>query len=65
MVRHTDAFLDQCITDYGKIKSLDDLKKMALKYPCPDHAMFPGPLYRALIVEVEETQSAAFIFNGE
>lgn len=65
VVRHSDEFLDQCLLDYGNVKTVDDLKKIAFKYPYPDHSMFSGPLYRALIVEVEEAQSAGFVFNSE
>jgi len=65
VVRQTDAFLDQCIVDYGSVKTVKDLKNLALKYPHPNHAMFPGPLYRALIVEIEDGQTSGFVLNGE
>jgi len=63
-MKHTQKLLDQIIQDGGFVKTLDDLKALPLKYPQPRHATFPGPMFRAIIYHVEETNSSAVLFNG-
>ena len=64
VVHQSDEFLDQCILNFGKVKTVNDLKNIAFKYPHRNHAMFPGPLYKALLVEIEDCQTSGFVFNG-
>jgi hypothetical protein len=64
MVR-SEKFFDQCILDYKTVATRDDLRSITMDYPFPDHTLLPGPLFRALIVFVEETNSAAIITNSE
>jgi hypothetical protein len=63
-MKPTKKLFDQVIEDGGVLKTLDDLKALALKYPQPRHATFPGPMFRALIYHVEEINSSAVLFNG-
>ncbi|KAG2413222.1 hypothetical protein HFD88_002411 [Aspergillus terreus] len=58
-----EAILDQCVLDYGAVDTLEDARKLNMDYPFPDHTLLPGPLFRALVVFVQESQSAALITN--
>ncbi|GIJ85595.1 hypothetical protein Asppvi_004454 [Aspergillus pseudoviridinutans] len=62
-IRQNQKFLDQCILDYGTVNTLKDLERITMDYPFKDHAMLPGPLFRALVVFVQEVNSAAVITN--
>lgn len=62
-IRQTKKILDQCIVDHDTVRTLEDLKRLVMRYPYKNHAMLPGPLFRAIIVYVEETKSAAVITN--
>lgn len=64
VVRQTDEFLDQYILDFGKVKTVNDVKNIAFKYPHRNHAMFPGPLFKALTVEIEDGQTSGLVLNG-
>lgn len=63
-VRQTREFLDKCIMDYGTVDTLEDVRKLTMHFPFNDRARFPGPLSRAIILFVRETNSAAVIFCG-
>jgi hypothetical protein len=63
MIRPTKEYLDHCIQDYGTVDNLDDVQFLTKNYPFQDHAKLPGPLFRALIVFVRKTNSAAVITN--
>lgn len=63
-MRQTREILDKCIMDYGTVDTVEDVRKIARHYPFKDHSMLPGPLFRALIVFVRETKSAAAIMNS-
>ncbi|KAL5361447.1 hypothetical protein BJX96DRAFT_185286 [Aspergillus floccosus] len=58
-----EAMLDQCVLDYGTVETVEDAQRINMDYPFPSHTLLPGPLFRALIVFVQETQSAALISN--
>ncbi|KAJ5121351.1 uncharacterized protein N7515_009312 [Penicillium bovifimosum] len=64
-LRRNKTTLDRCIVDYGTVETLQDLRFITMNYPFKDHAMLPGPLFRALIVFVRETNSAAVVTNGK
>ena len=64
-LRQTKKLLDQCLLDHGTVRNLEDVKKIVMRYPYKDHTTLPGPLFRGIIVFVEEIQSAALIANGE
>lgn len=59
-----EAILDQCVLEYGAVDTLDDARRLNMNYPFPDHTLLPGPLFRALVFFVQETQSAALITNS-
>jgi hypothetical protein len=63
-MRHSHKVLDECILDYGTVDTLAQLRKLTMNYPFKDHAMLPGPLFRCLVVFVQETNTAAVITNG-
>jgi hypothetical protein len=63
-IKHDKKLLDQVIQDGGTVKTLQDFSALALKYPKPEHAMFPGPMFRSLIFYIEETNSCGLLFNG-
>jgi hypothetical protein len=62
-VRQDKKLFDIVIQDEGTVKTVEELSAVPLKYPYPDHALFPGPLFRALLYYVEETKSAALVTN--
>jgi hypothetical protein len=64
-IRQNRKFLDQCILEYGTVNTLKDLESITMDYPFKEHAMIPGPLFRALLVFVREINSAAVITNSE
>lgn len=63
-IRQDKKLFDIVIQDEGTVKTVEELGSIPLKYPYPDHGLFPGPLFRALIYYVEETKSAAVITNS-
>lgn len=63
-IKHDRKLLDKVIEDAGSLKTLEELEALTLKYPYPRHATFPGPLFRALIYYVEESESYAVLYNG-
>ena len=63
-VRQDNKLFDVVIQDEGTVKTLEELSAVPLKYPYPDHALLPGPLFRALLYYVEETKSAAVVTNS-
>lgn len=56
---------DLCLLDHGTVKTSADVQQLAINYPMKDHARAPGPLFRCLIVDVEESRSAAMVMYGE
>jgi hypothetical protein len=64
-IRQNQKFLDECILEYGTVNTLKDLESITMDYPFKEHAMIPGPVFRALIVFVQEVNSAAVITNSE
>lgn len=63
LVRQKKEIFNLCITDTGKVRSVEELKNLAVRYPHPEHAARPGPLFHALIAEVEETGRAGLIIG--
>ena len=53
--------LDRCIIDHDSVKMSKDVQQLAMEYPFPRHGQAPGPLFRCLVVHVEETNSAAMV----
>lgn len=63
-MRQSKSFLDRCIQDYGTVDTLQDIRQLTMHHPFKDEVKLPGPCFRALIVFVRETNSAALITNG-
>lgn len=63
MIRPTKEYLDRCILDYGVVKKVEDVRTLTKDYPFANHAKLPGPLFYALLLFVQETNSAAVITN--
>jgi hypothetical protein len=53
------------IEEAGSVKTAEDLKAVAFKYPYPMHARYPGPLIRFLLYEIEDTKNCGFLINGK
>ena len=64
-LRTSDKLWDLCLLDHGSVKTAADVQQLAINYPFRDHAKAPGPLFRCLILDVEETKSAAMVMYGE
>jgi hypothetical protein len=56
---------DLCILDHGTVSTSKDVQQLAMEYPYPEHSCRPGPLFRCLIMHVEETKSAAMVMYGQ
>lgn len=56
---------DLCIVEYQSVKMTADVQHLAIRYPFYEHAKFPGPLFRCIVVHVEETNSAAMVMYRE
>lgn len=63
-IRHSRKVLNECNLNYGTVDSLEQLRRITMNYHFKDHAMVPGPLFRCLVVFVQETNMAAVITNG-
>lgn len=63
LVRHRKELFDRCITHVGNVKSVKDLENLAVKYPHPEHSAVPGPLFHAMIAEIEETGRAGMVMS--
>ena len=57
--------MDLVIEDGGSVKSVEDLREMALRYPYPLHEKFPGPMARFLLYEIAEARQCGFLLNGK
>lgn len=64
-IRPTEKWYNLCIVEEdGRVKTVEELKRYAFGDDIRDHATLPGPLFRAMIVWVEETESWGLVFNG-
>jgi hypothetical protein len=64
-VEQTPEFLENLIEDKGSLNTVADLERLAFDMMQIQGTQYPGPLFRAWVVYVEETQSAALIHNRE
>ncbi|CAO1598074.1 hypothetical protein XANCAGTX0491_001847 [Xanthoria calcicola] len=60
-LKPTRKLWDLCLLDHGTVKTAADVQQVAIDYPMKDHARAPGPLFRCLILHVEESRSAAMV----
>ncbi|KAL8653565.1 MAG: hypothetical protein Q9210_002019 [Variospora velana] len=61
ILKPSDRLWELCLLDYGSVKTSADVQELAMNYPRSDHARAPGPLFRCLIVVIEECESAAMV----
>lgn len=64
-VDQSSEFLNRFIEDRGTLKTVDDLKRVTYEMIQKPGAVYPGPLFGAWLFYIEETQSAALIYNGK
>ena len=53
-----------CLIDHGRVKTRQEVQQLAIDYPFHEHASEPGPLFRCLLVDVEDTGACAMVFYG-
>ncbi|KAJ4349391.1 uncharacterized protein N0V89_008006 [Didymosphaeria variabile] len=58
-------FIEKLIEDKGSLKTVAELKQLTHDMMQVQGTEYPGPLFRAWVVHVEETQCAALIHNIE
>jgi acyl carrier protein len=64
-IRAIEKWFRLCIVEEnGSVKTVEELKRYAFGDNVRDHATLPGPLFRAMMVWVEETGSWGLVFNG-
>ena len=62
-VNQSPDFLNKLIEDGGCLSSIAELKRRTRDMMQEQGTYYPGPLFRAQIFYIEETQSAALIHN--
>jgi hypothetical protein len=64
-IRATEKWFRLCIVEEaGRVRTVEELKRYAFGDNVRDHATLPGPLFRAMMVWVEDVGSWGLIFNG-
>ncbi|KAK2035878.1 AMP-binding enzyme [Colletotrichum somersetense] len=70
-VRPSARLFDLIIQDGGVLRSLRDLEEIALgntseahRFPTPQQNTFPGPLYRVMLFDIEETGTVGMVTSG-
>ncbi|KDN65336.1 putative AMP-binding enzyme [Colletotrichum sublineola] len=70
-VRPSARLFDLMIQDGGVLRSLKDLEEIALgntseahRFPTPQQNTFPGPLYRVMLFDIEETGTVGMLTSG-
>ncbi|KAJ0270439.1 putative NRPS-like protein biosynthetic cluster [Colletotrichum noveboracense] len=71
IMRPSAKYFDLAIQDGGSVRCLKDLEEIALgntaeahRFPAPQQNTFPGPLYRVMLFDVEETGTAAMVTSA-
>ncbi|KAI8264547.1 hypothetical protein K4K58_012117 [Colletotrichum sp. SAR11_239] len=71
IMRPSANYFDLAIQDGGAVRCLKDLEEIALgntaevhRFPAPQQNTFPGPLYRVMLFDVEETGTAAMVTSA-
>ncbi|KAK8098878.1 acetyl-CoA synthetase-like protein [Apiospora kogelbergensis] len=58
----TDVLWNKCISVGSPLKEKADLEQFAVDYPHHHHSRMPGPLFHAVLMRLEETNSSAMVF---
>lgn len=64
VMKQSPAFFDIMMQDGGSIATLSALAEVPNNLPRPDWVTFPGPLYRAILFDVEETGGAGVVISA-
>ncbi|KAF8857135.1 acetyl-CoA synthetase-like protein [Acephala macrosclerotiorum] len=64
-VRPSKQWFSQCILHLPPVKKADDLAELVYGDINLDHACFPGPMMRFVIVYVEETNCAGIVYMAQ
>ncbi|KAJ3962448.1 hypothetical protein N0V92_000825 [Colletotrichum tropicale] len=71
IMRPLTKYFDLAIQDGGAVRCLKDLEEIALdntaeahRFPAPQQNTFPGPLYRVMLFDVEDTGTAAMVTSA-
>lgn len=64
-LRPSKKLHDLVLNDYARVQNEEDIQRLAIDYPFPEHSRFPGPLFRSLIVDIEATKTSALVIYGE
>ncbi|PYH87689.1 acetyl-CoA synthetase-like protein [Aspergillus ellipticus CBS 707.79] len=60
-IQHSQKILDRCIVDYGVVATMQDIRRLTINFPAEHRIAYPGPMFRALLVFVEEINSAVLV----
>lgn len=63
-LKHDQKLFEHVVKVAGTVKTIDELRKLAIDNPEPGRALLPGILFRALIYTVEETATVGLVLNG-
>jgi hypothetical protein len=55
---------DHVLIEKGSVANVAELQQIAVEYPHREHSVFPGPLFHALLYEIEDTKSAGLVLYG-
>lgn len=55
---------DHILHEGGSVANVAELQQRALNYPHPEHSLFPGPLFHAMLYNIEDTKSAGLVYYG-
>lgn len=63
-VKPSPQLWSACLIDHGRVQTRQEVQQLAIDYPFREHATEPGPLFRCLLVDVEDTGACAMVFYG-
>lgn len=63
-LRHDQKLFEHVVKVAGTVKTVEELRQLAINCPEPDRALLPGILFRALIYTVEETGTVGLAYIG-
>lgn len=63
-MKPSKKWFDHCIKDMGTVATIADFKRFKWGDDELDNAKFPGPLVQCLLVDIQETNSAGVVVNG-
>jgi len=64
-IKQQQKLWDMCLVHHPKVNSLADVQQLAVRYPHTEKARVGGPLFHCILMDVEETKSAAMVMYGK